>query len=410
MSGKATRSKNADGCLGDTKAVDLVMKMMAIPGRSGDEGNVAEFLRSELRSAGVPESEIGMDQAHRRSPAGGAVGNLIVKLPGTQRGPRRLLMAHIDTVPLCVGCQPVRKGDWIRSRDPNTALGGDNRAGASVVLHTACQLVRQGIPHPPLTLLWTVQEEVGLIGARHVSLSRLGQPKLCFNWDGGAPNLAVIGATGDYNIEITIKGIPSHAGAHPEQGVSAIAIASLAISRLVDQGWHGLIVKGKNTGTSNVGVISGGEATNVVTPEVRVRAEARSHDLRFRKRIVAEIRKAFQSAVRQVKSDRGKTGKLDFEANLKYESFQLAEEELCVRAARDAIESVGISPEVRICNGGLDANWMTAHGLPTVTLGCGQQDIHTAGESLHVPSYLQACRIAMLLATGTEQAESPKSS
>jgi tripeptide aminopeptidase len=44
---------------------------------------------------------------------------------------------------------------------------------------------------------------------------------------------------------------------------------------------------------------------------------------------------------------------------------------------------------------------MVAHGIPTVTLGCGQQDIHTVNESLHVESFLQACQIGLQLATDT---------
>ena len=67
----------------------------------------------------------------------------------------------------------------------------------------------------------------------------------------------------------------------------------------------------------------------------------------------------------------------------------------------DAIAAIGLSPEARITNGGLDANWLNAHGLPTVTLGCGQQDIHTVNETLHIESYLQACRIGLLLATAS---------
>ena len=45
--------------------------------------------------------------------------------------------------------------------------------------------------------------------------------------------------------------------------MSAIAIASLAISQLQEDGWHGQIAKGKRRGTSNVGYIHGGGATNV---------------------------------------------------------------------------------------------------------------------------------------------------
>jgi tripeptide aminopeptidase len=56
-------------------------------------------------------------------------------------------------------------------------------------------------------------------------------------------------------------------------------------------------------------------------------------------------------------------------------------------------------PETRIVNGGLDANWLTRHGLPTVTLGCGQAGIHTVEETLHIDSFLTACHIALRLAT-----------
>jgi len=385
-------------------AVDLVTEMIAIPGKSREEGRIAEYIREKLLAAGVPREAIVDDGANRRSPVGGETGNVIVKLAGTKRGPRRLLMAHIDTVPLCVGSQPVREGDYIQSRDPHTALGGDNRAGAAVVLNAILEIRRRQLPHPPLTLLWPVQEEIGLYGARFVSKSKLGNPKLCFNWDGREPQLIVTAATGDYAISIDVQGIASHAGGHPEQGVSAIAIASRAVNDLVENGWHGLIVKGRNTGTSNVGIIHGGEATNVVTPHVSLEAEARSHNPTFRKRIVEEFRKAFQRAARSMKNDAGTTGNVRFEADLKYEAFQLDEQEPCVQHALKAVELAGLQGATRVANGGLDANWLSARGLPTATLGCGQEEIHTTGERLHVPSFLQACRIGLLLATGATDA------
>jgi tripeptide aminopeptidase len=384
------------------RALKLVTELMAIPGKSGEEKAVIESITKRLRKAGVPASAISTDTAHKKSPMGGEIGNLIVRLPGTQRAPRRLLMGHVDTVPLCVGAQPVRRGAFIESRDPKTALGGDDRAGASVALNAVLEILRQKLLHPPLTLFFPIQEEVGLNGVRFVSLSKLDNPKLCFNWDGGIPHHATIGATGDFNIEIEIEGIPSHAGGNPEQGVSAISIASLAIADLTKNGWHGLIIKGRKAGTSNVGIINGGDATNVVTPHLSVRAEARSHDPKFRKRIVDEFQKAFKRAVKEVKNDTGKTGKVNFEATLKYEAVELSDKEPCVQSALTAIRTAGFEPETRICNGGLDANWLTARGLPTVTMGCGQQAIHTADEVLHVESFLSACRIGLILATGRE--------
>ncbi len=401
---KAARAGSSDSSsagisINEKAAISRVTKMMAIPGKSGEERAIADFIKSELQKAGVPASAIQHDSAHRKSHLGGEVGNLIVKLPGTVKRPRRLLMGHIDTVPLCVGCRPVRDGDLIRPKDPTTALGGDNRAGAGVVLTTALEILKRKLPHPPLTLLWPVQEEVGLVGARHVGVSKLGNPKLSFNWDGGPPNMLVVGATGDVNIEIEVSGIASHAGAHPEDGVNAAAIASLAIADLTRDGWHGLIQKGRNSGTSNIGSISGGEATNVVMPNVHVRAEARSHDPKFRQRIVNQFRKTFQKAARELQNSAGKRGSVEFESSLKYESFKINLSEPSVEAAKSVMESLGMEPEYRISNGGLDANWMTANGIPTVTMGCGQQGIHTVDEKLNIESFLLACRVAMRLAT-----------
>ena len=392
-------SSSAGISMNEKAAISRVTKMMAIPGKSGKERAIADFIKSELQKAGVPASAIQHDSAHRKSHLGGEVGNLIVKLPGTVKRPRRLLMGHIDTVPLCVGCRPVRDGDLIRPKDPTTALGGDNRAGAGVVLTTALEILKRKLPHPPLTLLWPVQEEVGLVGARHVGVSKLGNPKLSFNWDGGPPNMLVVGATGDVNIEVEVSGIASHAGAHPEDGVNAAAIASLAIADLTRDGWHGLIQKGRNSGTSNIGSISGGEATNVVMPNVHVRAEARSHDPKFRQRIVNQFRKTFQKAARELQNSAGKRGSVEFESNLKYESFRINLTEPSIEAAKSVMESLGMEPECRISNGGLDANWMTANGIPTVTMGCGQQGIHTVDEKLNIESFLLACHVAMRLAT-----------
>lgn len=384
----------------DAFATKLLTGLVAIPGKSGDEQATATRIVKELTAVGVPQSAITFDEAHKKSPYGGQCGNLIVKLPGTLRGPRRLLMAHIDTVPLCVGCEPEVRGDYLVSKRSDTALGGDDRAGASVVLHTALMLQKHKLPHPPLTLFWPVQEEVGLVGARNVAVSKLGGPKLCFNWDGGDASLVTIGATGADDLQIQIKGLAAHAGAHPEDGVSAAVIAGKAIASLAENGWHGLVVKGRKSGTSNIGIVQGGDATNVVLDHLFLRGEARSHDPEFRSRIVKEFERAFVMAAKSTSNISKVRGEVEFTASMKYESFRLPEDSPVIAAASSAIRAVGLDPVTKISNGGLDANWMTAHGMPTVTLGCGQEAIHTVKERLHLPSYLKACRIGLLLATG----------
>jgi len=384
------------------RALDLVMKLACIPGTSGQEGQVAEFITTQLLRAGVPKAAIRTDSAHRRTPERGETGNLILKLPGTVRAPRRLMSAHMDTVPICVGSRPVRKGGIVRSADPRIGLGADDRAGVAVTLNTVLEILRRGLPHPPLTFCWFVQEETGLQGARCLGRSLLGSPKMGFNWDGGSPAKLTIGATGGYRLTIEVRGIASHAGCAPELGVSAIAIASLAIADLHGRGWHGDVRKGSGCGTSNVGVIQGGEATNVVTDRVLVKAEARSHDPRFRKRIVSEIEQAFRRATGRVKNVLGDAGDVKIEGRLDYESFRLAEGDPCVVVAASAVRAIGRESELAIANGGLDANWLVKHGIPTVSLGCGQLNQHMAGESLDVADFQDACRIALRLATDCE--------
>ena len=384
------------------RAEQLVMELLAVPGGSGQEASVMKFIAKKLRQAGAPAAAIQFDQAHRRSPYGGEVGNLACKLPGTVRGSRRMLMAHADTVPLCRGVRPVRRGRWIVPAEKHTALGADDRSGCAVVLATALEVLRGKLPHPPLTFLWTVQEEVGLLGARHARLGMLGKPRLAFNFDGGSPEKLCVGATGGYRMEIHVTGLASHAGSSPEDGVSAIAIASLAVAQLHLEGWHGQIEKNGRLGTSNVGVIRGGDATNVVTAEVELRAEARSHDPVFRRRIVRAIEQAFHRAARKVRNRVGACGEVRIDGRLDYEAFKLPDDEPCVRAAEKAVAQLEGQPIRSISNGGVDANWMTARGIPTVTLGAGQQDAHTVSERLDLGEYRQACRIALRLATAAE--------
>jgi tripeptide aminopeptidase len=384
-------------------ALDRVLKLMAIAGKSCEEGKVVEFITSQLRKAGAPAAAIVTDDAHKKTPHGGETGNLVFTLPGTIRAPRRLLMAHMDTVPLCVGCQPTLKGQYVRSADKQTGLGADDRAGCAVALTAAIEILRRKLPHPPLTFFWPAQEEIGLYGAHFAKLSLLKKPRLAFNWDGGPAEKLTIGATGAYRIAVEIQGLASHAGGAPEQGVSAIAVAGLAIAELERHGWLGDVRKGDRRGTSNIGVIQGGAATNVVTDRVLIKAEARSHDPRFRREILKAIEQAFQHAAGAVRNAAGVQGKVRLTSRLDYEAFRLNAREPCVLAAEKAVRAAGAEPLRAISNGGLDANWLTAHGIPTVTLGCGQQNAHTVSEMLDVKAFRLACRIALRLATATEE-------
>jgi tripeptide aminopeptidase len=382
------------------RAVELLMELLALPGPSGGEQAVIDYITAHLKRCNLPKGALTSDKAYKQSPIRGAAGNLALRFPGTIKGPRRMLAAHMDTVPLCAGARPQRKGDRIVAADRSTALGGDDRTGCAVLLATALAIFEQQLPHPPLTLLWTVQEEAGLHGARYVNVPMLKRPALAFNFDGGVANRLTLGATGGYRMHVLVEGVASHAGMNPERGVSAIAIASLAIADLVRGGWHGLVERGKSRGTSNVGVINGGFATNVVTDRVELRAEARSHDPKFRAKIIDEIEQAFERAARTLVNNAGVRGRVTIQGRLDYESFRLERDDPSVVAANAAIKAESMEPDYAIANGGLDANWLTHNGIPTVTLGCGQHEIHTVDEYVEIEEFVASCRIALRLATG----------
>ena len=113
-----------------------------------------------------------------------------------------------------------------------TALGGDNRTGCAVLVNLADQLVRSGVPHPPITLLFTVREESGLHGARSLDPAWFKGATTGYNVDGGNPGRFVVGAVGAQRWEAEVTGIASHAGVHPERGVSATMIIALALSEV----------------------------------------------------------------------------------------------------------------------------------------------------------------------------------
>ncbi len=408
MTARASSSPRVTGCLrADSdwiepdlaRATKLVLALMALPGVSGQEMLVADFIRDQLMGAGAGPDAIKSDQAHRRTRLAGQVGNLVFRLRGTKRSERRMLLAHMDTVPVCVGAKPILENGRIRSGDSSTGIGADDRAGVAVVLNTALELLGQSMAHPPLTFLWSVQEEVGIQGMRHASLGLLGKPKLAFNFDGGSPAKLTVGATGGYRMKVLVEGLSSHAGGAPERGISAVAIAGLAIADLQQRGWHGAIDKGRHRGTSNVGMIQGGTATNVVADRVQLKVEARSQSKSFRRRIVREIEEAFKRAAKSVTSATGACGKVQFDGQLDYESFRLPSRQPCLQVAKSAVRSVGYDPVHFVSAGGLDANWLTARGIPTVTLGCGQLFQHTSAEQLDLSWFHQACRIALRLAT-----------
>jgi tripeptide aminopeptidase len=387
-------------------AIDRLMRFLAVEGVTGQEAKIAAAVTAALKEAGMPAGNIRFDEANTRIPVPTQTGNLIATLPGTRPGAEPVLfMTHLDTVPLCAGAKPVRQDNRIVNAATNAALGGDNRTGCAVLVSLAAELIRQKLPHPPITFLFTVREESGLFGAKHLNPADLGGPVMGFNVDGRLAAEITVGAIGADRWEVDVFGKASHAGVHPEKGVSATLITALALAEVHQKGWFGKVVKGSKEGTSNVGSVgdaagqSAGNATNVVTDFVHVTGESRSHDARFVREITAAYKAAFERAAKAVTDDKRKGGKVKFRSRLDYVPFRLKETEPVVTHAVAAAKAAGLRPTLRVTNGGLDANWMVKHGIPTVTIGAGQNEIHTVKEYVDLAEFERGLQLAVALAT-----------
>jgi tripeptide aminopeptidase len=392
----------------DTKAAtDRLMRFLAVEGVTGQEAAIGRELMAALKEAGVPARAMRLDDANTRIPVPTETGNLIVDLPGRgalHNHKRIMFMTHMDTVPLCAGARPKKSGRKIVN-EAKTALGGDNRCGCGVLVTLAAELEKQKLDHPPITLLFCVREESGLYGARHVDPDELGAAEMAFNYDGGSASNVVIGAVGADRWSVEIFGRASHAGVAPERGISATMILALALAEVKAGGWFGKVVKGKKQGTSNVGPVTGGEgrpagdATNVVTDYIHVRGESRSHDAKFVREITKAYKAAFEKAAKTVTNVQGKSGKVKFKSETDYHPFRMKDSQPVIKRAIEAVSAIGGTPNVRAANGGLDANWMVRHGIPTVTLGAGQNEAHTIDEWINLDEYDRACALALQLAT-----------
>lgn len=381
-----------------------LMRYLAVEGVTGHEAAIAAAIVDDLKAIGVPDAAIRYDSANERIPLPTETGNLIVQLPGTAGGERIAFSTHLDTVPLCAGAKPIREGDRIKT-DGSTALGGDNRTGCAVLVTLVETLYKHKIPHPPITLLFTVREESGLHGARELDPADLGGATMCFNFDGKLASDLIIGAVAQEGWRAVIIGKAAHAGVAPEKGISATLVGAIALAEVKRAGWFGKVKKPDGYGTSNVGIFGGkpgrpaGDATNVVTDYVEMIGETRSPEATFTTQISEAFRAAFAKAQQEVTDETGATAKVTFTNTPSYPSFKLPEDSPAVARAKRAVESLGLTPNTKFSNGGLDANWFVNHDLPTVTFGAGQNEIHTVNEYVDLPEFAQGCRVAIALAT-----------
>ena len=190
-----------------------------------------------------------------------------------------------------------------------------------------------------------------------------------------------------------------HAAVNPEGGISAAIIAAHAIADAKANGYFGRIEKGSIKGTANVGTIQGGEADNQVMDYLVVTGECRSHSLASLNKISNVWKTSFEKAAHGLKNDAGVCGSVEFMMENDYWAFKLKQSEPVVQRFLKAAPKAGRRAYTQVINAGLDANILNEKGIPTVTFDAGNHHAHDLNEYVDIPRYLEACFLAVALAT-----------
>lgn len=187
--------------------------------------------------------------------------------------------------------------------------------------------------------------------------------------DGPAGSLYNAGPS-QYQLSFTLKGVAAHAGMAPEKGTNAIAMAAEAIT-------HCPTGRIDEETTCNIGIITGGTATNIVPDACVVRAEARSRDPKKLEALVDTMVHAFEDAAKKFPE-----GSLSVNKEKSYDAFLVKESDPALKLFKKAASSMGKAMTVAKSGGGSDANWFGTKGFPAVLVGVGMTDFHTSRESL----------------------------
>lgn len=350
--------------MSDERLLDTFLDLVRIYSPSGAEKACAEYCAAALVEAGC---SVRFDDAG--AAIGSDIGNLIAELPGTAEG-TLVLSAHFDVVEPCRDVEPLVRDGLVFSAG-ETVLGADDKAGLAAAIEAVRRLVEGGGRYPTVRCVFTIQEEVGLRGAKELDSADVAAD-LCLVLDAaGSPGGIVTAAPTHYTFAATFHGRASHAGVAPEKGVSAIRIASDAVARM-DLGRLDVET------TANVGTVAGGTATNVIPARVSMTGECRSLDAER----VEQVRSAMEGAMNAAAESAG--GCVEVVWTLEYAGFELADDHEAIEALRLACADVGLKPRTFKTGGGSDANIIAALGVPTVALSCGMAGVHGTEEQLAI--------------------------
>jgi len=302
-------------------------------------------------------------------------------------GPRILLIGHIDTV-LPEG-EAERRPFAISRRDGARIATGpgvlDMKSGVLIGMYALHLLIEgQEANYSNVTFLCNSDEEVGSPSSRPLVQDLAQQADAVLVLEPGRARETIVSSRkgcGQYRVEV--YGLSAHAGVEPQRGRNAILELSFQVQKM--QALNGTIPGA----TLSVGIVRGGERTNVVPDYAYFDMDVRASD--------QGSLKALEAAMRQVTSQNELQGtRITLSGSMLCQPFERnSHNTRLIEFAREAGHELGLRIQDVGSGGASDANTTAAMGIPTLDgLGAGGGLAHNPGEFIEL-DYLPT-RIALV--------------
>lgn len=336
-------------------------RLLHINSPSKKETPLAEYLSSYFSNLGL--------EVMQNASISGTKCNLFIRIPANQsQNPETILLsAHLDTIEPTEGIQLIQSNGRV-STDGTTILGADDKSGIVIIQEIVTTLLEDNLPHPALEIAFSTEEEIHLLGSKDFPLEKLQAKKgIVLDSDGDA-GIITHSAPSHFSFEADIHGVPAHAGMEPEKGKSAILLAAKIINHLpmgrIDE-----------ETTSNIGVIKGGKASNIVAEECFFNGEVRSRNEAKLTAISSYITSVFEK-------EKNQGYQIDFRSFKPYSAYHLNPDIPFIQALQRSAQETDLNPSVVGSGGGSDANIYNEKipGMQCVVLSCGMMKAHTHQE------------------------------
>ena len=354
-------------------------EIVSVDSESFHEREIADLLTKKLKELGFDVYEDNAGEYY-----GGNAGNLYGFLKGNSDKEPILFSSHMDTVAPGIGKKAIIHSDATITSGGNTVLGSDDAAGLTEILEGIRSIIESGIPRGDIEVLFPIAEEVYLKGTDRFDFNRIKAKRAYVLDVSGDIGSAVVKAPSLVSFRATVIGRAAHAGFSPENGINAIAIASEAVASL-EQG------RIDDETTFNIGTVSGGTATNIVSEKCTVFGEVRSFDHEKALSQIKKLRKAFSDAASGTGAD------IDIEAVVNFKAYSLEEHSPVAEKFLEACSRIGIEGKLIKTFGGSDNHNFMKNGIDGTVISCGMYNVHSVQEYTKIDEILNGAKLVAQL-------------